>query len=127
MADLLIDTDVIIDYLRGQTDAVSFLDGTSEHLLLSVVTVAELYSGVREGKERTALESFLQAFELVPLTPEISAQGGLIRRDFGPSHNVGLADALIAATAESRGATVVTLNSKPFPSLSAVFVPYVTS
>jgi predicted nucleic acid-binding protein len=40
------------------------------------------------------------------------------------SHNVGLADALIAATAESRQAALVTLNIKHFPMLANVVVPY---
>ncbi|MBE9077286.1 PIN domain-containing protein [Romeria aff. gracilis LEGE 07310] len=53
---LLLDTDVIIDYLRGQTDAVAYLEGLTNPLLISAVTVAELYVGVREGEEREALD-----------------------------------------------------------------------
>jgi predicted nucleic acid-binding protein len=121
---LLIDTDVLIDYLRGQPDAVPYLEGLVEPLLMSVITLAELYSGVREGDERAKLDQFVQAFQLVPIDPEIAQKGGLFRRDYLRSHNVGLADALIAATADREGATLVTLNQKHFPMLSRVFVPY---
>lgn len=121
---LLLDTDVIIDYLRGQVDAVAYLESLANPLLVSVVTVAELYSGVREGEEREALEIFLSAFERVPVSEEIAVKGGLYRRDYGKSHKIGLADALIAATAEIRGATLVTLNTKHFPMITSVKAPY---
>jgi predicted nucleic acid-binding protein len=121
---LLIDTDVLIDYLRGKAEAVAYLENLTESLLVSVITVAELYAGVREGAERTKLDGFIRAFEIVPVDREIAIRGGLYRRDYMKSHNVGLADALIAATAEMRQATLVTLNSKHFPMLANVVVPY---
>src|SRR5690348_1204635 len=99
---LLIDTDVLIDYLRGRAEAVTYLEGLQEPLLVSAVTVAELYAGVREGAERTALGQFLAAFEVVPVDQAIAVKAGLHRRDYGKSHATGLADALIAATAECR-------------------------
>src|SRR5947209_2716955 len=123
-ARLLIDTDVLIDYLRGRAEAVTYLEGLTEALAVSAVTVAELYAGVREGAERVALEQFLTAFEIIPVDEAIALAGGLFRRDFGKSHSTGLADALIAATAESRQATLVTLNDKHFPMLSNVLIPY---
>jgi predicted nucleic acid-binding protein len=121
---LLIDTNVLIDYLRGKAEAVSYLESLNESLLISVITVAELYAGVREGAERTSLDNFIRAFEIVPVNLEIAARGGLHRRDYMKSHNVGLADALIAATAEVRQAKLVTLNGKHFPMLADVIVPY---
>jgi len=121
---LLIDTDVIIDYLRNQADAVAYVESLTNPLLISVITVAELYSGVREGRERSALETFISVFELISLSEEIAVKGGLYRRDFSKSHKIGLADALIAATAESRGATLVTLNVKHFPMLKSIEAPY---
>ena len=86
--------------------------------------MAELYSGVRDGEERKALESFLSVFTLVPVTEDIATKGGLNRRDYGKSHGVGLADAIIAATAEVKCATLVTLNKKHFPMLASVHIPY---
>src|SRR6185503_3107534 len=97
---LLIDTDVLIDYLRDQAEAVLYLESLTDTLLVSVMTVAELYAGVRDGAERTALDSFIQAFEVIPINESIAIQGGLFRRDYRKSHNAGLADAIIAATAE---------------------------
>jgi predicted nucleic acid-binding protein len=121
---LLFDSDILIDYLRGQTQAVAYLEERTETLLVSTITVAELFAGVREGKERTALSTFLSAFELVAVDAAIAERGGLFRRDYGRSHSTGLADALIAATAEHLQAQLVTLNRKHFPMLSDVHVPY---
>jgi predicted nucleic acid-binding protein len=121
---LLIDTDVLIDYLRDQADAVAYLNAAAERLLLSAVTVAELYAGVREGAERIALDDFIKDFEIVQVDKEIASIGGLYRRDYIKSHGTGLADAIIAATAAIRQADLVTLNKKHFPMLSNVIVPY---
>ncbi|HEY0097909.1 MAG TPA: type II toxin-antitoxin system VapC family toxin [Pyrinomonadaceae bacterium] len=121
---LLIDTDVLIDYLRGQAEAVSYLESLTEPLLISAITVAELFAGVREGTERVALEQFVSAFNVIPIDDAIAANGGLIRRDYRKSHGVGLADAIIASTAEFTKADLVTLNKKHFPMLSNVVTPY---
>lgn len=121
---LLIDTDVLIDYLRGQTDAVAFLRKTRRKLRVSVITVAELHVGVREGEEREVLDRFLGLLEMIDITPDIARRAGLWRRDFGKSHGTGLMDALIAASAELSGSTVVTLNDKHYPMLESVLVPY---
>lgn len=86
--------------------------------------MAELYAGVREGAEREALKELLEAFEIIPISETIAVKGGLFRRTYLKSHNLGIADAVIAATAEAENATVVTLNQKHFPMFSGVIVPY---
>ncbi|HEY0603303.1 MAG TPA: type II toxin-antitoxin system VapC family toxin [Herpetosiphonaceae bacterium] len=121
---LLLDTDVLIDYLRAHTEAVTYITSLSDSLSISVITVAELYAGVRDGAERAALEVFIRAFLILPINHDIAVKGGLYRRDYGKSHSVGLADALIGATVEHHQATLVTLNNKHFPMLTNVVVPY---
>lgn len=78
---ILVDTDVCIDYLRGRPEAVDWLESTSDRLLVSAVTVAELFAGVREGSERGQLKEFLRAFVVVPVDDRIAEQGGRYRRD----------------------------------------------
>lgn len=121
---ILVDTDVLVDYLREHPPAVEYLESRREDLSTSAVVVAELYVGVREGKERAALNTLLSLFEVIPIDTELAERGGLLRRDFGPKHGTGLADALIAATAQRTGAELVTLNAKHFPMLQNVTVPY---
>jgi predicted nucleic acid-binding protein len=122
---LVIDSDVLIDYLRDQPQAVAFLEGSERQLAACVITVAELYVGVRDGDERQHLDAFVSSFELLNVGPAAAVQAGLWRRHYGRSHGTGLADALIAATAEGAGGTLVTLNRRHFPMLATVLVPYV--
>lgn len=121
---LLIDTDVLIEYLRGRSEAVEYIEGLSTKLYLSVISVAELFAGVRGDKEEKFLKQFLLAFTILPVTEKTARLGGLYRRDYRPSHGTSLADALIAATAEENGFSLVTFNRRHFPMISEVTVPY---
>lgn len=121
---LLFDTDVLIDHLRGDPQAKAYLEGRTDTLMVSAVTIAELFAGVREGEERRTLDGFVRAFEVVAVSLQIAERGGLIRRDYKRSHNIGLPDAIIAATAEHERASLVTLNDKHFPMLEDVVTPY---
>lgn len=124
MALLLIDTDVLIDYLRARPESITYLENLTQPLVISAITVAELYAGVRDGAERVALENFIASFHVRAVDEEIAARAGILRTDFGRSHGTGLADAIIAATAEEQQANLVTLNKKHFPMLQDVVVPY---
>lgn len=121
---LLIDTDVLIDYLRGLEEAVDWLENQAGPLYVSAIVVAELFAGVREGEEKDRLGAFIRAFEILPVDGSVAELGGLLRRDYRKSHNTGLADALIAATAKRHNTPLVTLNTKHYPMLSSVTVPY---
>jgi predicted nucleic acid-binding protein len=122
---LLLDTDVLIEYLRGSEQASEYLEDQKGPLLISTITVAELYAGARDESERDGLDQFILAFDLLPVTSEIAKLGGQYRQKFKPSHNTGLADALIAATAILHSATLVTFNAKHFPMLHRQTIPYV--
>ena len=122
---LVIDTDVLIDYLRDQAQAVTWLEERAEQTLaVSAVTLAELYVGVREGEERQRLDAFAAAFDVLHLDRPAAVQAGLWRRHYGRTHGTGLADALIAAGVQAAGGTLVTLNRRHFPMLADVLVPY---
>ena len=121
---LLLDTDVLIEYLRGRGEAVEYLESLSSDLYLSVISVAELFAGVKGEEEERSLKQFHLAFVILPVTEKVARLGGLYRRDFRPSHGTGLADALIAATAEENGANLVTFDRRHFPMVSRITVPY---
>ena len=52
MQSLLLDTDLLIDFLRGHRQAVAFLEEETRPMGVSVLTMAELHAGVRDGEER---------------------------------------------------------------------------
>ncbi len=121
---LLLDTDVLIEYLRGRPKAIEYLEGLTSDLCISVISVAELFAGVEGSEEERSVKQFLLAFAVLPVTERVARLGGLYRRDFGSTHGTGLADALIAATAEESGASLVTFNRRHFPMVSRLTVPY---
>ena len=121
---LLLDTDVIIDYLRGRRQAIDFIESLDEPPSVSAIVVAELYAGVRDGEERNRLEGLLNVTSIIPVDRRTAIEGGLLRRQYGKSHSTGLDDALIAATVDEAGGTLATLNDKHFPMLKNLLVPY---
>ena len=121
---LLIDTDVLIEYLRGRSEAAEYLESLTSDLYISVISVAELFAGVRGDEEEKSLKQLLLAFVILPVTERIARLGGLYRRDYGRSHGTGLADALIAATSDENGADLVTFNRRHFPMVSRITVPH---
>jgi hypothetical protein len=114
---ILLDTDVLVDFFRGHSEAVVFVNAYSARIILSSIVVAELYAGVKGDAEQAALENFISLFRVVPVSAEIAKVGGLYKRDYGKSHGVGLADAVLAATAEAENAELKTLNTKHYPML----------
>jgi predicted nucleic acid-binding protein len=120
----LIDTDVLIEYLRGRKPAIEYLECLELKPSVSVISVAELYSGVRNKQESDALDLFLQAFDIIEVNLEIARQGGYYRKTYGPSNGIGLADALIAATAGMHDLELVTFNLKHYPMILNVRIPY---
>jgi predicted nucleic acid-binding protein len=124
MKRFLVDTDVLVDYLRGNEKSIRFVKNHADRIVLSAISVAELYSGVKGDEEREALDAFIDLFPSLEVTPEAAKLAGEFRRDFLKSHRLGLADALIAATAECHEAELKTLNTKQFPMLRGLRVPY---
>ena len=112
---ILLDTDVLVDFLRGHSKAVDFVNAQSDRIILSSIVVAELFAGVRGDAEQVVLEDFISLFRVIPVDAEIAKTGGLYKRDYARSHGVGLADAILAATAESENAELKTLNTKHYP------------
>ena len=88
------------------------------------MTVAELYAGVREGRERLQLERLRFAFEIVAIDDQIAQDAGMLRKRFGKFHGTGLTDAIIAASTLTVRARLVTHNAKHFPMFDDLIVPY---
>lgn len=121
---LLLDTDILVDFLRGHPKAVAFVRAHSEKIVLSTIVVAELYAGAKDDEEARVLDALLSLFRVVPVTEELAKAGGRFKQVYHKSHGLGLADALIAATAEAENAELKTLNVKHFPMFKRLKPPY---
>lgn len=103
VADLLVDTDVFIDHLRGAAQ----LQPGRHRLHYSVITRAELFA----GNTATALATQLLApLREVPVDRSVAERAGRVVREFG----LRLPDAIIAATALEKGLQLSTRNTKDF-------------
>ena len=114
---ILPDTDVLVHFFRGHSKAVAFVNTHSAQIILSSIVVAELYAGVKGDAEQAVLDNFVSLFHVVPVSTEIAKAGGIYKRDYAKSHGVGLADAILVATAEAENAELKTLNTKHYPML----------
>ena len=104
MADLLVDTDIFVDHLRG---ARRFRPG-DQAIHYSVVTRAELFAG--RATEEDRVSQLLAPFREVAVTREIAERAGRLRRVAG----LRLADAMIAATALEHDLALITRNQRDF-------------
>ncbi len=121
---ILLDTDILVDFLRGHNKAIAFVKSSSARIILSTIVVAELYAGVKGDAEQAVLDDFVSLFRIVSVNAKIAKAGGLYKRDYGKSHGIGLADAILAATAEAENADLKTLNTKHYPMLKGLKPAY---
>ena len=115
MIDTLIDTDVIIWYMRGNQNASKALQ-KHHGFAISVITYMELVQGMRNKNELIALRKSLRSWgtEVIYISEEISSKAMFYVEQHFLSHSVQLADALIGATAVSCGMPLLTGNAKHY-------------
>ncbi|MGR3320127.1 MAG: type II toxin-antitoxin system VapC family toxin [Candidatus Anammoxibacter sp.] len=111
----LIDTDILIDFLRGDECAKNFLIERSEDspLYCSVITIAEIYAGMRKNEAEKTNE-LLNSLFAIHVTEEIAKIAGEFKRDT-KSQNLELDDCLIAASTFIENAILATNNLKHYP------------
>ena len=115
---VVIDTSVLIDYLRRPEDPetffAEFVSLNKSNLAISMLTIQELYSGKssKEGEKEKLFLEIITSMEILPYTYQIAKLAGEIFRD--RRENMGFADAAIAATAILNKASLLTLNKKDF-------------
>ena len=114
---IVADTDVLIDYLRGEgplTDRVGF---ELEHgLATTVVTAFELWAGaIGSRKRERAVDALLGALTILPLEAEDARCAASLRRALETSGKaIGMADSLIAGMCVRRRAVLITRNRAHF-------------
>lgn len=113
---LILDTSIIIDYLRNGKQGREFFDAERSiaDFYLPTVVIFELFSGKSTQSPATLklISDFIKFFQRVELTESIAEQAGKIYRDTTTSLQVP--DYIIGASALEVGGTVVTLNKKDF-------------
>jgi len=107
----LVDSDIIIWYLKGRDKEVQLLEELAEkgELFTSVVTIAEIRAGLTKDAKKIILE-LKNIFKPLDITEEIAELTG----EFKQKYKLDIADMFIAATAVVNKLTLVTYNKKHF-------------
>lgn len=115
MSKILLDTSVIIDFLRRHDKERTLLYTIADNdLYISVITHTELYSGRSIWEKdiiKESLEKVLSGLTILPLESDISQKAGYIK---AYHHDNSLLDCIIAATAVTHNMHLATLNTKDF-------------
>ncbi len=111
MRPVLVDADILLDFLAGRPEAVDFMETFERRILLSAIVVAEVCARARNEAEEAFLEDFLSLFPVIPLSESAARAAARQSR----LHRVSLADAILAATAEAEGAELKTLHTRHYP------------
>lgn len=130
MKSYLIDTNIIIDYLRGDKEVVNLLSELySSDLCISVISLAEFFEGAyrlpNPDDEIGRLDEFLikgriNILDINTATAQIygQLQAAYGKRGFlKPVH-----DLLIASTALNQNSILVTKNKKDFSSIKGLIL-----
>ena len=114
---LLLDTTVLIDFLRGRpaADRVAALRPAGDRPCTSAINVEELARGLLP-QEQTQAQRLLRGLRVLPIGAGEGWQAGVWRRDHAARGiTLSQADCLIAATAVTNGAVLATGNPRHFP------------
>lgn len=113
---VVVDTSIIIDYIRGGSKWENFIKNISDDIefYLPTIVIYELFSGesTRQSEHVKVITNFLKHFRRVELNEEIAIMAGGLYRDI--SKNFGVQDYVIAASALEMNAQILTLNIKHF-------------
>jgi predicted nucleic acid-binding protein len=124
---ILVDSDILIAHLRGLAIARDWLRDARRSggpLAVSAVTVGEVTGGMGSS-ERAAVWRLLDTLMVEAVDGVVARRAGELMRRYRRSHAaIGLADYLIAATAEVRGFDLATLNVRHFPMFRGLRAPF---
>lgn len=122
----VVDTSVLIDYLRGHRGAADLLESrrSAGRLHASEITRLELLAGMCPD-EAESTKQLLSALKWHDVDAEIAEKAGELGRRWLPGHQgIAGADLAVAATAILVGADLLTLNVRHFPMFPELERPY---
>jgi predicted nucleic acid-binding protein len=112
---MLIDTDVLVWYMRGNEKAKHAIQN-SDGFSISVVTYMELVQGLRNKEELNVFRNSFKSWNagIIYINEEISIKAMFFVEQYFLSHSLQLADALVGATSMIYGLPLLTANTKHY-------------
>ncbi|MCD6259407.1 MAG: type II toxin-antitoxin system VapC family toxin [Helicobacteraceae bacterium] len=114
MEKIVLDTNILIEILKGNQDVVQKLEESNFSYAISSISVMELYYGALNKAELFKLQKFTSLFEILELNKTLSKIATELIFEYSKSHNLDIPDSLIAATAIDYNLKLFTLNVKDF-------------
>ena len=116
---MIIDTDVLIWYMRGNKKAYDLIENLNS-FQISVITYMELVQGMRDKNELNELRKALRIWntKIQYINEDISSKAMFYVEKYSLSHSVEIPDALIAATAITNALPLLTGNDKHYKAIS---------
>jgi hypothetical protein len=115
---VIVDTDILIWILRGRKEIIekfkSLIVKYDGHVFITPVQVAEIYAGLK-GNEEEKVTAFLRTLRTIPIDYETGRLAGEFMKKYRKSHNITIADSLVAASAKVHSFGLWTLNKKHYP------------
>ena len=120
---MLIDTDVLIWYMKGNKKAFKLIENLNG-FFISTVTYIELIQGMRNNNELNELRKAFRQWntKILYIDEEISLKAMFFVERHYLSNSLKLADALIAATALGNGIPILTGNDKHYNVIKEITV-----
>lgn len=121
----LIDADILIRHLRGEREAADYLRKLAEdpdiEMWTGAMQRAEVLFFMRPHEEQDTLR-LLSRIRTAPVDQAVIDEAGRLFRKWHPSHGIDPNDAILAATALTRGGRIHTLNLKHYPMKDVVVI-----
>lgn len=117
MGDYLLDSDVIIWFLRGKEEVVTLVKSLSRERLLvcSPLSIIEIKIGMKKGEEN-ATKLFFDAIKVWDVNREIAELAAAYILNYKKSGiSLDFVDATIAATCKLKDLTLMTYNADHYP------------
>lgn len=128
MGKRLVDTDIVVDYLRGVERAKTLIDESisDSEICISIISKMELLAGCRNKREIKTVEDFIARFNTIYLDDISTENAYSLFKKYRLSHGIGILDSLVAATAIHNEMPLLTKNIKHFSMIQKVTVlkPY---
>lgn len=122
--NLVFDTSLLIDNLRGGDRLEKILENipSKKRLYIPTIAITEIFSGTSTRSEKVVknIKKLISQFERVPLSESIAEKAGELYRD--SVVKAEMADYIIAATTIDLAGYIVTLNKKHFKQIKGVYI-----
>jgi predicted nucleic acid-binding protein len=111
---IVLDTNVLIEILKGNRDTIAKVESFNKHLTISSISAMELFFGALNKAEVKKLEKFVSLFDIIYPNEKISYTAMDLVKKYAKSHTLDIPDSIIASTSLYHKCELFTYNKKDF-------------